>query len=68
MMVRGAETRLGFSLTTMDSVVPQVESETTTISDNLQNPVLPPSDVEVVVKAEIKESFTPILRLNATLT
>lgn len=41
----------------MVSVVPQVESETTSISDNLQNPVLPPSNVEEVVKTEIKESL-----------
>ena len=37
------------------AVAPQVESGTTDNSDNLKNAVLPPSDVEEVVKTEIKE-------------
>jgi hypothetical protein len=40
----------------MASIAPQAGSEpNTNNSDNAQRPVLPPSDVEEVVKAEIKE-------------
>ena len=63
--------RLGPGLTTMASVAvtPQVESETTANSDNLQSAVLPPSDVEEVVKTEIKElrSLAPLTECDTDL-
>jgi hypothetical protein len=53
----------------MVSIALQVESETTANSGNLQSPVSPPSDVEEVVKAEIKElrSLHPPAECNADL-
>ena len=39
----------------MVPIAPQAGSETTANSNDSQSPVLPPSDVEEVVKAEIKE-------------
>lgn len=51
------------------AVTPQVESETTASSDNLQSAVLPPSDVEEVVKTEIKElrSLAPLTECDTDL-
>lgn len=48
-------TLLGPILTSMVLIAPQAESETTANSDDSQSPVLPPSDVEEVIKTEIKE-------------
>lgn len=47
--------RPGPILTSMVSIAPQVGIETTPNSYDLQSLVLPPSDVEEVVKTEIKE-------------
>jgi hypothetical protein len=39
----------------MVAIAPQAESELAANPDDLKSPALPPSDVEEVVKSEIKE-------------